>query len=70
MTSVQELYETAVRIRPTSERLQLAAMILNDITPASIVDYSDTWTEEDISDFRKASSAYMLSQLEEAEASG
>ena len=35
MTGVQELYETAVRIRPTSERLQLAAMILNEITHLS-----------------------------------
>ena len=67
MTSVQELYETAVRVRPTSERLQLAAMILNDIAPSPVVQYSETWTNEDIDDFREASSAYVLAQLEEAE---
>ena len=67
MVSVQELYETAVRIRPASERLQLAAMILNDITLESIADYSEIWAQVDISEFHNASSAYMLSQLEEAE---
>jgi hypothetical protein len=67
MTSVQELYETSVRVRPTSERLQLAALILNDISPDSIVDYSETWSEEDILEFREASSNYMIGQLEKAE---
>lgn len=67
MTSVQELYETAVRTRPASERLQLAAMILNDIEPRAVVDYSETWSDEDVGEFREASSAYMLAKLEEAE---
>ncbi|HLJ55686.1 MAG TPA: hypothetical protein VKT77_11660 [Chthonomonadaceae bacterium] len=67
MTTVQELYETIVRARPTAERLQLAAMILNDIAPEAIVVASEQWSDEDVREFRKASSYYMLTQLEDAE---
>ena len=64
MQTIQELYEQSVRIRPAAERLQLATMILNDIPPQSVADYSETWTEEDIEDFRNASTANMLQRLE------
>ncbi len=67
MASVKELYETAVRIRPASERLQLAAMILNDISPEAVIDVSDTWTDIDVQEFREASSAYILAEVEAAE---
>ena len=70
MISVKELYKTTVRVRPASERLQLAAMILNDIGLESILDSSETWTDEDVHQFREASSAYMIAQLEEGENAG
>jgi hypothetical protein len=46
--TADELYETSVKIMLASERLKLATRILNDIPPASILDYSDEWSEEDL----------------------
>jgi hypothetical protein len=48
--TVEQLYETAVRALPAPDRLRLATMILNDIPPRAVVDYSEEWTEEDIRD--------------------
>ncbi len=47
--TIQEIYSEVVEILPLNERLQLATMILNDLTNQniSLVNYSDTWTEED-----------------------
>lgn len=47
--TVQEIYREVVEILPLNQRLQLATIILNDLTNQNIflVDYSDTWTEED-----------------------
>ena len=67
METIQDLYALNVRNRPASERLQLAAMILNDIPPQSVADYSETWTDEDIRDFGKASQSYANRRLEEEE---
>ena len=67
MQTIQEFYEQNVRFKPAAERLQLATLILNDIPPQSLTDDSETWTDEDIEDFRNASSAYMLSRMEEEE---
>ncbi len=68
MQTIQELYEQNVRVRTAAERLQLATLILNDIPPQAVADYSETWTDEDVEDFRSASAAYVLSRLEEEEA--
>jgi hypothetical protein len=65
-TSVEELYAKVVKALPPSERLKLATMILNDIPPQAVVDYSEEWSEEDIRDFSAASWNYALKQ-EEAE---
>ncbi len=47
--TIQQIYSEVVQILPLNERLQLATMILNDLSNKniSLVDYSDTWTEED-----------------------
>ncbi len=47
--TAQEIYSQIVDILPLNERLRLATLILNDLTNKniSLVDYSDTWTEED-----------------------
>jgi hypothetical protein len=65
MASNHELYDSAVRTLPISARLQLAAMILDGIAPESVLDFSETWTDEDVEEFREASSAYLLAQLAE-----
>ena len=46
--TADELYEKSVRSMPASERLKLATRILNDIPPASILDYSDEWNEKEL----------------------
>ena len=47
--NVLRLYEEEVRALPTSERLRLATLILNDIAPPpSLVDERDDWSEEDL----------------------
>jgi hypothetical protein len=53
--SVKELYERSIKSLPTSERYQLATMILSDIPPQAVTDYSGEWTEEDLRDFSRAS---------------
>lgn len=48
-TTAQEIYSKIVDILPLNEKLRLATLILNDLTNKniSLVNYSDTWTEED-----------------------
>ncbi len=49
--SVEELYLTTVQQLSPEERLQLAVMILNDITPTDeTIEYSDSWSDEDLQD--------------------
>ena len=49
-TTAEEIYSQVVKPLPPSERFKLATMILNDISPQSVVDYSEEWTEEDMRD--------------------
>lgn len=51
-TIAQEVFAETVRTLPPAERLRLAALILEDLTQSnlSIVDISDTWSEQDQSD--------------------
>jgi len=55
MSTTQEFYEQSIKPLPTTERLRLATLILNDISAQSLVDYSDEWTDEDLGDFSRAS---------------
>ncbi len=48
--TVEEVYGQVVKPLPPSERLKLATMILHDIPPQTVVDYSEEWTEEDMRD--------------------
>ena len=54
MPTAQEVYVSTVQSLPTSERLNLAKLILNDIPPESMVDYSTEWTDEDLEDFSRS----------------
>jgi len=66
-TTAEELYNQVVKPLPTPERLKLATIILNDISPQTVVDYSEVWTEEDLRDFSVASWDYIIQKLEEDE---
>ncbi|MGI0482035.1 hypothetical protein ACN4EE_14775 [Geminocystis sp. CENA526] len=65
--TVQEIYSEVVEILPLDERLRLATMILNDLTNKniSLVNYSDTWTQEDQIDIVKYSLQNIDDQGEE-----
>ena len=52
--TVQDLYERQVKQLKAPERLRLATMILNDLSPSDMVDDSDEWTDEDLRDFAAA----------------
>ncbi len=59
-TTIDEIYTQVVRVLPPGARLQLATLILNNLASQNVgvVDDSDTWTEEDISDLSKFSLQY------------
>ena len=65
-TNVQDLYTQTVRLLPTQERLQLAALILTELaqSPATI-DYDDAWSDEDQADLAAFSMSYAANQYEE-----
>ncbi|MCM0592238.1 MAG: hypothetical protein HEQ35_25350 [Gloeotrichia echinulata IR180] len=48
-TSAQEIYTEVISKLSPTERLRLANLILNDLVEQnlSVIDYSDTWTDED-----------------------
>ena len=48
--TAQEVYKTWVQSLSTTERLRLAALILNDIAPALDIDEDDAWSEQDLHD--------------------
>ena len=55
LMSLKELYEQSIKSLPAGERYQLATMILSEIPPQAVIDYSDEWSEEDLKDFRRHS---------------
>jgi hypothetical protein len=65
--NMQELYEQTIKSLPASERLRLAVLILNDIPPQSVVDASESWTEEDLQEFTQGSWAYIDQRVEDEE---
>jgi hypothetical protein len=60
-TTIDEIYTQVIRVLPPGERLQLAKLILNNLASQNVgvVDESNTWTEEDISDLSKFSLQYV-----------
>ncbi|KOR37661.1 MULTISPECIES: hypothetical protein [Planktothricoides] len=57
---ITEIYQNIVGTLSVSDRLRLAAMILNDISQQNIagVDKSNTWTEQDQLDITSFSLQY------------
>jgi hypothetical protein len=52
MLNAQFVYESSVMALPKSEQLKLAALILEELTATSapVLDFSDSWSEEDLRD--------------------
>ena len=52
--TAQTVYESTVMALSKSERLKLAALILDELSESagSALDFSDSWTEEDLRDLR------------------
>jgi hypothetical protein len=69
-STAEAVYAQVVKPLPPSERLKLATMILNDIPPQSVVDYSDEWSEEDIRDLATHSLRYATESFGEEEEEG
>ena len=51
--TVETLYTESIKSLPAAERLRLATIILSDIPPRSVIDYSEEWTDEDLADFTR-----------------
>jgi len=62
MPKAQDIYAQLIRAMPMSERLRLAAIILEDLSESagSVLDYGDSWSEEDIHDVAAFSSQYAV----------
>ena len=65
--TAEEVYDQIIKPLPASERLKLATMILNDISPRSVVDYSEEWSEEDMRDLTAHSLRYAAQSFGEEE---
>jgi hypothetical protein len=68
-TSAQEIYTKTVRNLPSTERLRLATLILNELVeqPSSEIEESATWTEQDQNDLLNFSLQYATTALSDAE---
>jgi hypothetical protein len=68
-TTAQQIFVETVRTLPPTERLRLAALILEDLTQPnlSVVDISDVWSEQDQSDLTAFSLQYAATRYPEEE---
>lgn len=64
------IYDQIVKSLPIAERFKLAQLILTDISPRAVVDYSEEWTEEDMREFSEWSWRYILERVEREEREG
>jgi hypothetical protein len=69
LNTAQEIYTKVVRTLSATERLRLANLILNDLVEqdVSVIDTSDTWTEEDKLDVTNFSLQYAATLFSESE---
>lgn len=65
--NVHDLYEQQIKSLSAADRLRLAVLILNDIPPQSVVDASDSWSEDDLQDFAQASWQHIDQNLDNEE---
>ncbi|MFY9824862.1 MAG: hypothetical protein WAM82_26015 [Thermoanaerobaculia bacterium] len=71
-STARELYTQAVRALPLTERLRLAALILDDLAQSdvAIVEASDTWSEQDQLDVTAFSMQYAARLYPDEESTG
>lgn len=69
LTTAQEVFSQAVSALPPTERLRLAALILDDLTQSnlSVVDTGDAWSAEDQADLMAFSLHYAATLYPEDE---
>jgi len=67
MSTAHEIYDTTVRALPSAEKLRLATMILDELnqTVAPALDFSDTWTAEDVHDVAAFAQQHAANQFPE-----
>jgi hypothetical protein len=63
--NVHDLYEQQIKSLSAADRLRLAVLILNNIPPQSVVDASESWSEEDLQDFAQASWQHIDQNLDD-----
>lgn len=64
---VVDFYNASVKPLPTAQRLELAKLILEGISPQAVTDYSEEWTDEDMQDATCASLLRAAESLGEAD---
>jgi protoheme ferro-lyase len=62
--TVKELYDQSIKPLSTTDRYQLATMILSEIPVQAVVDYREEWSEEDLREFTRSSWARIESDPE------
>jgi hypothetical protein len=69
LTTVREVYDRVLSTLSPTDRLRLATLILNDLVQQnlSVVDESETWTEEDKLDITTFSLQYAATIFPENE---
>ncbi|TAD93228.1 MAG: hypothetical protein EA000_01570, partial [Oscillatoriales cyanobacterium] len=69
LTTVREVYDRVLSTLSPTDRLRLATLILNDLVQQnlSVVDESETWTEEDKLDITTFSLQYAATIFSENE---
>lgn len=51
--TVETLYADCIKSLPAADRLRLATLILKNIPPQSLIDFSEEWSDEDLADFSR-----------------
>lgn len=68
MSAVSQLYQQQVKPLPMIDRIQLARLIMDDLSEfvsRSNVDFDDAWSDEDLYDARRASMRYAAQILDD-----
>jgi hypothetical protein len=63
--TIEEIYDEAIKPLPPSERFRLATLILNEISPQSVVDIRDAWNEQDMRDITAYSARLFAAEYPE-----
>jgi hypothetical protein len=65
--TIEEIYHESIKPLPPSERFRLATLILNEISPQSVVDIRDAWDEEDTRDVTAYSARVFAAECPEGD---